>query len=703
MSSDPARHSGARHGRQRARGRGRRAWWLAAVPVVAVICLAAVLAWPSGSPPASRPTAAVVRSTPPGPPPPIAPEPQIVPAPARMTAGRGWFTLTARTAIVARSAAALAVARDLAADLRPATGYPLPVAAGPARSGAISLAVGNPGIQAASNGEGYKLTVTPAGATVVAQSAHGLFDAVQTIRQMLPDWIDSPVRRAGPWSMPAVQITDWPRYSYRGVMLDIARHYEPPSAVEQLISQAAAYKIDVLHLHLSDDQGFRLQITGFPRLATVGGEGSVGTDGRVMDPGGYWTQAQYRAVVADAAAHFVTLVPEVDSPGHDNAIIMSEYDDTGNPLLHGDPGDINCSVHNPPVWDHTEDVGYSAMCPDASDTWAIEGAIIGQLSAMTTGPYYDIGGDEVPTSVLSSSSYAAFVNHEAGIVASHGKTLMGWADIAGPGTKVPRGSVAEYWEPASGSAPLAVTGREAAAKGMKLVMAPANHAYLDQKYLGGARGDAPVGLGQTWACPDGCDLDAAYDWDPGTLVSGVPSGDVIGVEGAIWTETLVNLAAVDYMAFPRLLALAEVAWSPQIRRGPHSPAWRSFLTRAGAQGGRLLAAGVNFYPSTEVAWPLTVTGAALTAQPGHPVPGAVATVTAPGFAPGAVRATVHWGDGTVSHTGVTGRAPGQTQINSLYQVPGGHTYRRPGLYHGTLTVRAPGAAAATTTFTVRVS
>jgi len=308
----------------------------------------------------------------------------------------------------------------------------------------------------------------------------------------------------------------------------------------------------------------------------------------------------------------------------------------------------------------------------------------------------------VPTSVLSSSSYAAFVNHEAGLVATHGKTLMGWADIAGPGTRLPRGSVAEYWEPASGSAPLTVTGREAAAKGMKLVMAPANHAYLDQKYLGGARGDAPAGLGQTWACPDGCDLDAAYDWDPGSLVSGVPSGDVIGVEGAIWTETLVNLAAVDYMAFPRLLALAEVAWSPNARRGPRSPAWRSFLTRAAAQGGRLLAAGVNFYPSTEVSWPLTVTGAALTARPGHAVPAALATVAAPGFAPGAVRATVHWGDGTVSHTGAAGRAPAPTQINGLYTVSGRHTYPRPGLYHGTVTVRAPGAAAATAPFTVQV-
>jgi len=135
----------------------------------------------------------------------------------------------------------------------------------------------------------------------------------------------------GPWTMPAVQISDHPRYAYRGVMLDIARHYQTPEAVMRLIDQAAAYKINVFHLHLSDDQGFRLAINGFPNLTQIGGQGSVGTDGRTMDPGGFWTQAQFREVVADAQAHFMTLVPEVDSPGHNNAIIMSEYGATANP------------------------------------------------------------------------------------------------------------------------------------------------------------------------------------------------------------------------------------------------------------------------------------------------------------------------------------------------------------------------------------
>ncbi|HEY2579814.1 MAG TPA: beta-N-acetylhexosaminidase, partial [Streptosporangiaceae bacterium] len=575
----------------------------------------------------------------------IAPEPQIVPQPVSMTAGRGWFRLTRGTRIVAGSAAVTAVASDLAGYLRPATGYPLPVATGSPHTGDIALKLGNPGIKASTHGEGYRIDASPAGVTAGAQTTHGLYDAIQTLRQMLPVWIFSTSKRPGPWLIPAVHITDYPRYAYRGLMLDFARHYEPPSAVERLIGQAAADKIDVLHLHLSDDQGFRLVINGFPRLSKTGGRGSVGTQGRVMDPGGFWTQAQYRAVVADAAAHFITVVPEVDSPGHDNAIIMSEYNDDSNPRLSGNRDDINCSTHNPPVWDYTQDVGYSALCPGSQNTWVIESNIINQLTALSPGPYYDIGGDEVPATVLSQAQYAEFVSKEATIVHAHGKTLMGWADIAGPGTKVPPGSVAEYWEPVAGSASGTITAREAVAKGMKIVMSPADHAYLDQKYLAGTRGDQPPGLGQIWACGRGCDLDAAYDWDPGGFVTGVTDRNVIGVEGAVWTETLVDLSTADYMTFPRLAALAEVAWSPAAKRYKGSPANRSFMSRMTAVGGRLMAAGINFYPSTLVGWHLDGFGSALTAN-GRTASGTVATVAAPGIQPGAVFAAIHWGDGT---------------------------------------------------------
>jgi hexosaminidase len=524
--------------------------------------------------------------------------PTIVPKPVSTTLGHGQFTLTSHTRIVARGAAKT-IAGDLANYLRPATGYQLPVTSDRAHDGDIELTLGDPHTLAGDHyGEGYQLNVSSSGTSLEAKALHGLFNGVQTIRQLLPASIASATRQHGPWTMPAVHVTDYPRYGYRGLMLDIARHYKSPGDVMKLIDQAAAYKINTFHLHLSDDQGFRIVINGFPNLTAVGSAGSVGTHGRTMDPGGFWTQAQYKAVVAYAAARYMTVVPEVDTPGHNNAIIMSEYNDTANPLLNGHPDDINCSANHPPVWNYTGDVGYSALCPESDNTWTILSAIIGQLSAMSSSKYYNLGGDETPSTILTQDRYAALVNREAGIVNSHGKTVMGWAEIAGAGTNLAPGSVAEYWNPASGSSAGTATGTEAVAKHMKIVMAPANHAYLDQKYAPGV----PADLGLTWACNHGCDVDQFYNWDPSTYVDGVTDDNVIGVEGAIWGETTVTLDDVYTMVFPRLPALAELGWSPKVERTATSPAYQDFLNRLGAQGPRWEAAGVTFYPSTEVPW-----------------------------------------------------------------------------------------------------
>ena len=638
----------------------------------------------------------------------------VVPKPVSAKVGRGHFTLTRHTRIVAapgaHSAAELPVARDLAAYLRPATGYRLPAVTGRAHPGDIVLQIGNPGtLKPRHRAEGYRIDTTTSGARIEAPAPHGLYNGIQTFRQLLPAWINSPTVVPGPWTAPVTTITDYPRYSYRGLLLDIARHYEPPSAVEELISQIAAYKIDVLHLHLSDDQGFRLAIHGFPRLTSIGSRGSVGTGGRAKDPGGFWTQAQYRAVVADAAAHFITVVPEVDSPGHNNAIIMSEYNDTGNPALPVNPHGINCGQFDPPHWDYTEDVGYSAMCPGSPDTWAIMKAIIGQLASITPGPYYDLGGDEVPASLLSASRYAAFINKEAGIVGSQHKTVMGWADIAGRGTRPPAGSVAEYWQPAGGSSPGSVTGREAVAKHMKIVMAPANHTYLDQKYVVTARSSVPPSLGMNWACPRGCDVSSAYNWNPGGLVTGVTDRNVIGVEGAMWGETVANMNNVDYMVFPRLLALAEIAWSPSAHRTAASPAYRDFLVRLAAQGARFQAAGVNFYPSAQVPWPLAIIGSRVTASAHGRVAGPVATLSAPGFPTSTlsmcdsslgIGCTIKWGDGSTTTGDVTGANATGTRVNSLYTISGRHVYARPGTYHGVVIASAGNARPVRAHFTV---
>jgi hexosaminidase len=693
-------------------GRATRVWGWSAVTLALVIGGPATGVALTASTAATRPAAAAAVL-------------DVVPKPVSATTGTGDFALGPAARILAAPgpasaiAAELPVASDLAAYLRPATGYPLRTglspAGGPAAGGDIVLRLGTPGtLKPADYPEGYQLTTTTSGVTIEAPTAHGLYDGIQTFRQLLPPWIESSTVRPGPWTTPVVSITDYPRYSYRGVLLDIARHYEPPSAVEELISQVAAYKINVLHLHLSDDQGFRLAIKGFPRLTSIGAQGSVGTGGRSEDPGGFWTQAQYEAVVRYAAAHFITLIPEVDSPGHNNAIIMSEYDDTGNPAFTASPSGINCGQYNPPRWDFTEDVGYSAMCPDSPDTWAIYTAIIDQLSALTPGPYYDLGGDEVPTTLMSSATYARFINTEAPLVTKAGKTVMGWADIAGPGTTLPAGSVAEYWQPAGGTSSGTETGREAVAKNMKVVMAPADHTYLDQKYEVTSTTSVPSSLGMNWACPAGCDVSAAYDWDPGSFVTGVTDKNVIGVEGAMWGETVPTMTDADYLVFPRLIALAEVAWSPSVQRTATSPAYQDFLRRLAAQGNRLQIAGTNFYPSTEVAWRLSATGpaATLTANPAGQVSGQLATLSAPGFPTSdltmcdgslGIGCTISWGDGSAATTGdVTGANATDTTVNSLYSISGEHTYAKPGIYHGTVTLNAGDAAPVTASFTVLV-
>ncbi len=417
--------------------------------------------------------------------------------------------LSSSTRIVVTSGGndAVAVANDLAAILRPSTGYALPISEDGANAGDIAL--GLSGSSSLGN-EGYQLDVTETSVQIEAFAPAGLFYGVQTLRQLLPPWIESATLQPGPWTMPGVSITDYPRYQYRGMHFDIARHFEPPEAVKRLIDEISAFKINVLHLHVSDDQGFRIVINGRPELTDIGSQFSINND-----PGGYWTQEEYIDVVNYATAHFMTVMPEVDSPGHNNAIIMS-YNTGPNPPYPLYP-DINCSTNNPPVWNLSGSVGYSAMCPESPHTWEILTDIISQLSAMSSSPYYDLGGDEV--SSISDEQYNAFVDQESEIVRAQGKAPFGWADISSAGftpSDSPAG-VAQFWSNSSPTGSGGDTGRAAVAKGMQVVMTPANHTYLDMKYP-----DNPSGpLGLTWA--GRLDISNFYNWsgstsDPATYI-----------------------------------------------------------------------------------------------------------------------------------------------------------------------------------------
>jgi hexosaminidase len=488
--------------------------------------------------------------------------PRIVPAPAKLRTTPGVsFTLTRQTRIVARPGSGTA-GTYLAGILRRSTGYPIPVVAAGGSRDAIDLS-----LSGREKGEGYRLAVTRASVRLEAGTAEGLFRGVQTLRQLLPPQVESPTVKRGPWTMPGVEVDDAPRFAWRGTMLDVARHFFTVKQVERYLDLAALYKVNTFHLHLSDDQGWRIVINGWPRLAEYGGSTAVGGG-----KGGYYTQAEYQQIVRYAAERYITVVPEIDGPGHTNAALASY-------------ADLNCDGKAPPLYTGT-DVGFSSWCIAKPVTYRLLDDVLGQLARITPGPYLHIGGDEAQST--TPSDYSTFVQRVGQIATKHGKKIVGWNEIGA--APIPPGAVAQYWNTATGSEDGTQTARDAVRQGAKVVMSPANRAYLDMKYTE----DTP--LGQDWAGL--VEVQDAYSWDPAKLVDGVTEKNVLGVEAPLWTETIVTNDDIDYMVLPRLPAIAEIGWSSQSAR-----TWSDFRLRLAAQGPRWTAMPVRFYRSPQVPWP----------------------------------------------------------------------------------------------------
>ncbi len=281
-------------------------------------------------------------------------------------------------------------------------------------------------------------------------------------------------------------------------------------------------------------------------------------------PGGFYTQAQYADIVAYARDRFITVVPEIDMPGHTNAALASY-------------AELNCDGKLREPYTGI-DVGFSAFCVDKPATYAFIDDVVREISAMTPGPYFHIGGDEVKT--LTPAQYIQFIERVQGIVQKHGKQMIGWDEIA-PAKLLPT-TIVQHWRP-DGSPAAAVK------QGAKVIMSVANRAYLDMKYTT----DTPVG--QSWAAY--IDVQDAYAWDPATIAKDVPASSIIGVEAPVWTETLATIQDVEYLAFPRLAAIADVAWAQPAGRD-----WNEFKVRLGAQAPRWSAMGINFFRSPAVPW-----------------------------------------------------------------------------------------------------
>ncbi len=416
----------------------------------------------------------------------------------------------------------------------------------------------------ASGAEGYALTVTGDSVVLTAREPAGLFHGVQTLRQLLPVSVEYPAAMQRRLSVPGLAIVDAPRFAWRGAMLDVSRHFLEVDDVKRFIDGMALYKFNRLHLHLSDDQGWRLEIKSWPALTQIGGRSEVG--GGV---GGYYTQVQYADLVAYARDRYITIVPEIEMPGHSNAALSAIPQ-------------LNCSGVASTPYTGTN-VGFSTLCASSDTVFAILNDVIREVAGLTPGEFIHIGGDEVEK--LGHAQFLRFIERAETIVRSHGKRMIGWGEIA-PASLHPS-SVVQHWRYREGKSE--DSSYLHAARGGMIIASPGAKSYLDMKY------DASTVLGLRWAGLIG--IRDAYEWEPGTLMTGVAEGSVFGVEAPLWSETLEKRADFEFMAYPRLLAIAEIGWTPRTQR-----AWADFRVRLAEHGPRLQALGVNFARTPDVPW-----------------------------------------------------------------------------------------------------
>lgn len=409
------------------------------------------------------------------------------------------------------------------------------------------------------NKEAYRLTIDEHHIEIISTKNEGIFRGLQTLRQLLPATIESKRQLSESWEIATGIITDQPEYSYRSTMLDISRHFFDAATIKRHIRNIALYKINTLHLHLSDDQGWRIEIKSWPNLTTHGAKTEVGGG-----KGGFLTQEDYKEIVSYAARYFITIVPEIDMPGHTNAALASY------------PG-LNCDNQVRDLYTGTE-VGFSSLCTNKELTYQFADDVIREISAITPGRYFHIGGDE--SHATTHKDYIDFINRVRTIVKKNGKQMIGWEEVAQ--ASIDSSDLIQFWNQPQ----TAINGIE---QGAQVIISPAKYAYLDMKY------NSNTLTGQNWAAI--IDVKRAYVWNPLLLVNGITKKDIIGIEAPLWTETVKTADDIDYLVFPRLAGIAETGWTPASQKN-----WNNFRKRLSKHGKRMTQLGINYYPSPLVAW-----------------------------------------------------------------------------------------------------
>lgn len=524
--------------------------------------------------------------------------PTIIPAPVSARKTSGVFELSANTTVYmeGRQPEVKWVATYLREKISPATGFMLKETISKVAQ-SIQLIV-NPQSDVRLGKEGYTLEVRTSNVTIRANSPAGLFYGVQTLLQLLPPQIESRRQAAGSWKIEGVEVIDYPRFAWRGVMLDVSRHFFSKAYVKEYIDQLACLKYNRFHLHLTDDHGWRVEIKSLPKLTSVGAwrVPRTGTFGRHEPPkpsekptnGGFYTHEDIREIVQYARKRFIEILPEVDVPGHSMAALAAypELCVTGDTTITVNPGsNFLTRDGNGKVTLHID----NTLNPTDEKVYEFLDKVVGEIASLFPFEYIHMGGDEcykgywerdprVQAFMKKNSMrhveelQSYFTRRVANIVASKKKKLIGWDEILEGG--IPSDAAVMSWRGIK-------AGIEASHKKHAVVMSPAPQYYLDLMQ-GDVAIEAPV--------YSSARLKDVYNFP--IFPTEIDTAYVLGGQGNLWTEQIATESQVEYMTYPRALAISETLWSPQAMKN-----WDYFVARIEQYFERFDAAGINYSTS----------------------------------------------------------------------------------------------------------
>lgn len=520
----------------------------------------------------------------------------IIPEPVQMVQKTGTYVLPPNVVISTSTATLKTQAEYLKQSITAATGYTVTVAEKNAAA-TIQLQLNTTADNIVGK-EGYQLTVTPQNILIKANEPAGIFYGIQSLLQLLPKQIESKeMVKDITWAAPCVEITDYPRFGWRGLMLDVSRHFFTKEEVKRYIDEMARYKFNLFHWHLIDDEGWRLEIKALPKLTSVGAW-NVKREGRFGDflpikpdeprnYGGYYTQEDVKEVVQYAAARFVNVLPEIELPGHSLAAIVAY------PELSCTPGAENYKVRSGETimdWSgpHLKALVDNTICPANEKVYPFIDKVMTEVAQLFPFEYIHVGGDECAKNFWEQSAsikalmqkeklkdmnavQAYFENRVEKIIKAKGKKMLGWDEILEGGIS-PTAAIMS-WRGTKG-------GIEASNKKHEVVMSPTTFLYLD--YMQSDEIMEP----KVYAS---LRVNKTYSYEP--VSEGIDAKYVKGIQGNVWSEQIYNYRQVQYMTWPRAFAVSEIAWSPANKKN-----WNSFVGKMEEHFKRFDIAEIKYGP-----------------------------------------------------------------------------------------------------------